>query len=172
MDKKGAIEMSMTTIIVIVLGITLLILGLTFIRGIFTKIGGISDETFDKAQTMLTGLENVDQFLTVSPKRIEIEQGKDDVVSVIIANFGNQPITVTATATVRKNDPDLGCEFFEDSENLLIGSGKQQSLPLVVSDDDGALRRAGCNVIITGGPEGEDNVGSVIIEVVKSRGLV
>ena len=33
-SKKGAIELSMTTIIVIVIGITLLTLGLTWVRGL------------------------------------------------------------------------------------------------------------------------------------------
>ena len=70
MTKKGAIELSMTTIIVIVLGVTLLILGFVFIKGIFGSLGGISDTTFDKAQTLLTGLESVDSFLTVSPSMI------------------------------------------------------------------------------------------------------
>ena len=52
-NKKGAIEMSMTTIIVIVIGVTLLILGLIFVRGIFERIGGLSDQLFAQADNII-----------------------------------------------------------------------------------------------------------------------
>lgn len=51
--KKGAIELSMTTIIVIVLGITLLTLGLMFVRGIFSKINVITKTTFEDADKQI-----------------------------------------------------------------------------------------------------------------------
>ena len=38
MNKKGVIELSMTTIIVIVIGVTLLILGLTLVRILFEEV--------------------------------------------------------------------------------------------------------------------------------------
>ena len=61
-NKKGAIELSMTTIIVIVMGVTLLILGITFVRTIFTKIQNISETTFDQAGDILGEIENVNEL--------------------------------------------------------------------------------------------------------------
>ena len=58
-NKKGALELSINTIVVIVIGVTLLILGLVFVRGIFEKVQKISDTAFDKASELLGGLENV-----------------------------------------------------------------------------------------------------------------
>ena len=49
-SKKGAIELSMTTIIVIIMGITLLSLGLIWIRGTFSEITGLSKGAFEKAE--------------------------------------------------------------------------------------------------------------------------
>ncbi|MFA5176490.1 MAG: hypothetical protein WC413_04515 [Candidatus Nanoarchaeia archaeon] len=52
-SKKGAIELSMTTIIVIILGVTLLSLGLMFIRGMFDKINDITKQTFESADEQI-----------------------------------------------------------------------------------------------------------------------
>ncbi|MDD5133423.1 MAG: hypothetical protein PHD81_01100 [Candidatus Nanoarchaeia archaeon] len=52
-NKKGAIELSMTTIIVIILGVTLLSLGLMFIKGTFGNITDITDKTFDQADDII-----------------------------------------------------------------------------------------------------------------------
>ena len=46
--KKGALELSVNTIVVIVIGVTLLILGLVFVRNIFTKIFSWISEDFSK----------------------------------------------------------------------------------------------------------------------------
>src|SRR3989338_7889465 len=77
MNKKGAIELSMTTIIVIVIGVVLLSLGLVWVRGTFLqadqeireKMGGdskfyISGQTFDlKVKSKITinvGVQNTE----------------------------------------------------------------------------------------------------------------
>src|SRR3989344_3701460 len=106
-NKKGAIELSMTTIIVIVLGVTLLILGITFVRTIFTKVGEISKGTFAKADTLLGQLENVNEFLTVTPTILELEIKKDDVAKVTIANFEEEAIDISAEVTAE--DKGLEC---------------------------------------------------------------
>ena len=48
-QKKGAIELSMTTIIVIILGITLLSLGLIWVKGTFGDITRLSRSAFEQA---------------------------------------------------------------------------------------------------------------------------
>jgi len=52
-NKKGAIELSMSTIIVIILGVKLLTLGLMFIRGIFTQIEDMTKVTFEDADKQM-----------------------------------------------------------------------------------------------------------------------
>src|SRR3989344_9488083 len=114
MNKKGAIELSMTTIIVVVIGVTLLILGLVFVRGIFTGLKDVSDSTLGKAKTLLgEGLEDVNKFLSLSPEAITIEQGKDDAIKVIVFNQDDKEIKVTAVASAVKADPKLRCLFWD-----------------------------------------------------------
>ena len=54
--KKAAIEMSMTTIIVIVLSLTLLIFGFVFVRSIMCTAIGLTDSVGDKAKDEINKL--------------------------------------------------------------------------------------------------------------------
>ena len=172
-NKKGAIEMSMTTIIVIVLGVTLLILGLTFVRTIFTKITAISSNTFDQAQDLLDQVDQVNEFLTINPEIKDIESGADGVIKVTIANFEESSIEVTAKALTQ--DPNLDCGFLTEGKvseaagPYMIKSGGQKGLALVIKDDgQGSLRTTGCSITIEGAPEGEDNKGDIVIHIIKT----
>lgn len=173
-SKKGALELSMSTIIIVVIGVTLLILGLTFVKGIFGKISGISEETFDKARELLVGLEDVNELLTISPSQTEIEQDGDDAIKVIIANFGEKDITIKAETT--SPDDKIDCAFADTltstSEQYILISGSQKSLALLIKDEKGPLRITSCNVIIEGAPMGEDNQQSVVIKVIKPSSLL
>lgn len=53
MNKKGAIEFSMTTIMVIIIGVAVLALGLTWIRGTFTQVGTLTETSLENAETIL-----------------------------------------------------------------------------------------------------------------------
>jgi len=167
--KKGAIELSMTTIIVIVMGVTLLILGITFVRTIFTKVGGISKETFARADTLLQGLENVNEFLTITPSIAEIEQTKDSVSIITILNLQGDSIKISAEVTPA--DKGIECIFGDTSkttsDSYTISSGKTKSLKLFIKDLKGNIRTTACNVEIIGAPEGEDNAETIPIRIVK-----
>lgn len=146
-SKKGALELSVNTIVVIVIGVTLLILGLVFVRNIFTKIDTLSSDAFGKAEGELGKLSGVDQTLTISPERIEVEKGGAKQVKVIIANLGGTTVTASAKATSGASST-LKCVFNdgipadETSETYTIASGEQVSLSLIVDD-------VGSNVGIT-----------------------
>ena len=49
MNKKGALELSMNTIIIIVIGVVLLSLGLIFVRGLFGQVESLSKSAFETA---------------------------------------------------------------------------------------------------------------------------
>ena len=53
MNKKGAIEFSMTTIMVVVIGVAVLALGLTWIRSTFTQVGTLTEQSLDAAETVV-----------------------------------------------------------------------------------------------------------------------
>src|SRR3989344_3991402 len=74
--KKGALELSVNTIIIIVIGVTLLTLGLLFVRNIFTQTTDLSQTAFENANRELDALGgNINEFLTISPETVRVKAG-------------------------------------------------------------------------------------------------
>jgi len=100
MDKKGAIEFSMTTIMVIIIGVAVLALGLTWIRGTFTQVGTITESALANAETIFgevgfTGKIGTPAVLIMKPndaKRYRVN----------LRNIESNDITVSATATIQQ----------------------------------------------------------------------
>jgi len=152
--KKGALELSVNTIVVIVIGVTLLVLGLVFVRGIFQKIDTLSAESFGRAEGELSKIAGIDKPLTISPQSIDLEVGGAKQVDVIIANLGGTTATVSATAT--SSSTTLKCVFNDNtpfdatSEQYSINSGDQVKLHLIADDKGSPIGIAGCIVQIQG----------------------
>lgn len=87
MKKRGAIELSMTTIIVIVIGVTLLSLGLVWVRSTFSNIKGLTDDAFQTAKEEIT-LTNRDPKLTV-PAELKINRGETKAFRMYLINDGS-----------------------------------------------------------------------------------
>lgn len=108
-NKKGAIELSITTIVVVVIGITLLALGLAWVSGIFEKLRGTTASAFEKVDAEVSeilGGSGVTRPLTVSPSRITLNKGKVNTAKITIANivpgaltFDDAYVAVTSQAT-------------------------------------------------------------------------
>ena len=76
-NKKGSLEISIQAIVIVVLAMTLLGLGLGFIKGMFANITKVSEGTFAKIEEqlqrdMVTGNDK----LVFSQTKIPIERGK------------------------------------------------------------------------------------------------
>ena len=178
-SKKGAIELSITTIIVIVIGVTLLILGLGFVRSIFGNISKISDTTFAKAQSFLEeGLEEVSSPITISPSQITIEQKGDDGAKLILANLDEEDISLSIKIIPSKSDKNIDCYIYnkegETTKNdgpYLISSGNQEKIVLIAKDKGGAIRSTACVILIEGLPAGQDNKETLLIKVRQKEGL-
>lgn len=88
--KRGAIELSMTTIIVVIMGITLLTLGLRWVYNIYGDIerqrGQMSEAMEQQIRDMFGESDKPLNLLTTS---ISIEQGKSYDLGIAIRNTGN-----------------------------------------------------------------------------------
>ena len=87
--RKGAIELSITTIIVVVMGITLLSLGLVFVRGLFGKLTQTTDDVFGKADTIIGALDIAGKFS--APSEIEVPQGSSKTFDIVVGHDGSLP---------------------------------------------------------------------------------
>ncbi len=177
LNKKAAIELSMTTIIVIIIGITLLSLGLIWVKSTFSNATDISDKAFEQAQGTISDIfEQVDEPVYVSPPSVKVEQGSAKNADLIITNFEEEQIKVKAN--IRSSDQKLKClfadtdsqEFKTTSQEYTLNSGKAVKIKLIIdSDKTTNLGTKACNIEV---PALEDsNTQSLIIEVVKKQGL-
>lgn len=85
-SRKGAMELSMNTIVVVVIGITLLVLGLVFVRGIFDKIRGTTEKVFAEADTELEDMMGTEQRINVQTT-INIQPGRQVKIPIKMCNI-------------------------------------------------------------------------------------
>ncbi len=102
-EKRGAIELSITTIVIVVIGVTLLTLGLVFIKGIFGKLTTLSDEIFGKSSTIIDTL-TIDAKIS-SPSSVNVEQGKTTTFKVHVGHDGTLSGTKTFTVQLTPRFP-------------------------------------------------------------------
>ena len=87
MNKRGAIELSMSTVVIVVMAIVLLSLGIVFIRGIMSKISGTSESAFEAADKEIRDLMGADDAFYLSGPGHEIKIGDDKNINAGIQNF-------------------------------------------------------------------------------------
>jgi len=89
MNKKAAMEMSVGTIVTIVLLMTVLILGLVLVKSIFSSAKGAIDLTDQQLRDEIQQLFSEEKKLVIYPstRLVEIKQEKIDGVGVGIKNL-------------------------------------------------------------------------------------
>ncbi len=99
MGKKAAIELSMTTIIVIVLSIVLLILGFVFVRSIMCKAIGFTDQIGAKVDGEIKRLfeSSSDDIVCIgSDTRVAMTPGEENIIRCAfnVKSQGNYRVTL------------------------------------------------------------------------------
>jgi len=137
LKRKGAIELSMTTIVVIIIAIVLLSLGLVFVRGMFAKIGELSDQAFLQAEKEIEDKMRGDQKVYIGGTTFDVGVGKSQTVSAGIQNLEGTPLsfklqatsptTNRAGLTVNVND------WFLFTPAKTVPAGEKSPMPFVIS---------------------------------------
>ena len=130
-DKSGAIEMSIGTIVIIVLAMTMLILGIFLVQKIFKSATGAVDLTDEQLRSEINKLFGEDKELVIYPssRRVEIKQGKTDGVGIGIKNFDATDVySYNVVANSGNNCP----EDFEDTDafNLIILGDSEEGIAI------------------------------------------
>tara|TARA_Y100000310_G_C20233495_1_gene601358 strand:+ start:105 stop:632 length:528 start_codon:yes stop_codon:yes gene_type:complete len=172
MNKKGAIELSMTTIIVIVIGITILSLGLAWISSIFTDVGELTSGAFEQGATQIAAIfGSSNEEVALSPGETTIGQGDTETVTLAIRNSGTTSATevyatVEALAFGGGNTDTVLCGFDDtgtDTTNKYnLGSGDSTSRGLIVKDVGSDLGTYICAITVHGLPTGEKQTSLVV----------
>ncbi len=105
-NKKASLEISIQAIVIVVLAMTLLGLGLTFIRKQFGGLETIREEISEQVkQKILDDLIENDKKLSFSRTEIEIDKGKSQVLTIGIRNKKDSELSYTMRFT-GISDPD------------------------------------------------------------------
>jgi len=91
MDKKGAIEFSMTTIMVIIIGVAVLALSLTWIRGTFSNVNTLTEEALAGAETIVSELGATGKIGV--PASLILEPGQVKKFQVTVRNERGEDIS-------------------------------------------------------------------------------
>lgn len=88
-SKKADLSISINAIVIIVLAMTFLGLGLTFVRGMFKNIGETTTKVSEQIeQQILDDLRRGDKKLSFPQEEVSIEGGKSTVIAIGIKNTG------------------------------------------------------------------------------------
>jgi len=133
--KKGAIELSMTTIIVIILGVVLLSLGLVFVQGIFKKITTISDQAFLVADEEIRSKMGSDELFYIGGKNIELGAGKSITINTGIRNVGPGSTEFKITGVCENNKITV----VSSNTAKTIKEGDKGGIPIIIQVDKTAI---------------------------------
>ncbi|MEK6913150.1 MAG: hypothetical protein AABW47_00575 [Nanoarchaeota archaeon] len=134
-NSRGQMEMSVGTIVTIVLLVTLLILGVVLIKNIFTVAKGTVDLTEQQMRNEINKLFADDKEVVIFPgtRLVEIKQGTSDGVLLGIKNLGNDKdeYSYSTRAEIGKNCPSSFTEqkamdliiLGETGDKIILESG-------------------------------------------------
>jgi len=131
-NKKAAIEMSIGTIVVIVLAMTMLIMGLVLIKSIFSgatyNVDTINDKVKEQINKMFEEDDSAAIVVYLADSKAVIKKGNDFGVAFAIKNLGTGSVAEKFTYEVKLGDDpsDLKkqCGITEAQAMALIIKGK------------------------------------------------
>ncbi len=92
-NKKSSLEMSIQAIVIVVLAMTLLGLGLGFIKGMFKNITGTTEDVSEQVkQKVLDDLVQGDKKISFPNTELNIDKGGSEVLTIGIKNKGDNPL--------------------------------------------------------------------------------
>ena len=170
-NKKAAIELSMTTIIIIIVGVTLLSLGLMWINNIFGEVDVLTDDAFSTARKVVQQDMAPDDSFYVSGYTIEARKGKMTTFYVGVQFSGEigdeKKYTITARAFNEDgsgaNNDDI--KFILPPENTEVKAGEVKGFPVGIKIGKNVAKGTVYSAIVTAEyGDGEDQE-TLIIEV-------
>ena len=135
MKKKGAIELSIGTIVIIVLSMSMLILGLVLVKNIFTgsseNILQINDKVKDKINKLF--VDDKKTLIYLSNKKAEIKKNEEWGIAFGIKNLAaGTPEAGEFSYEVKVSDSDAEekCGVSEEEINRWIITGRTGNIPI------------------------------------------
>lgn len=147
MKKKAALELSVGTIVILVLAMAMLILGIVLVRNIFTGAGDAVELINDNVKAQINALFNEDDSkkmeIYLPNHEAKVSPGKNYIVRFAVKNV----LQDVSGSTEFKYETDVneiesGCPITVNKANDFIKIGRRGSLAVAPGQDpkEGLLR--------------------------------
>ncbi len=146
-SKKGSLSLSMEAIVVVVLAMTLLGLGLTFVRNMFKDIGSTTGEVQAQVRDQILGtLRTGTDKLALQSNQVNLETGESKLFAIGVANKDPTSIDITLNISIVQAQrvdklPFVGDEvdffYVPGPYTLGVGDGDAYNLRLTAGNDKG-----------------------------------
>ncbi len=116
-NKRASLEISIQTIVIVVLAMTILGLGLVFIRNQFGGLGNIQDEIQESVkQKIIDDLLQNEKPVSFPRTQINIDKGKSEILAIGIKNKKDTPLyyKMRFTAISGPENQPLASDFLND----------------------------------------------------------
>jgi hypothetical protein len=143
MQKRGALELSVNTIVIVVIGVALLSLGLIFVRQTFGGLTDMSKAIFGTADIEITKLQSGSKFTV--PTTVNVKQGQVVRQAIHVGHtgdpdcpsgsafslkLGGSPTSVCNTAGVPANTI---CAKIISSNSVTLKAGEEGTFVIAVA---------------------------------------
>jgi|SRR3989338_576290 len=121
--KKGSLELSIQAIVIIVLAMTLLGLGLLFVRSQFQQIQTIGTEVQEQVREQIVSQLRTSGEKVSFPRSIQLSRNEQKVITLGVQNIGAQTLYFKVNVSFDASNSDPGFESFNiryQSECLLL----------------------------------------------------
>jgi hypothetical protein len=129
-NKRGALQLSVNTIVVIVIAVVLLSLGLVWVRGIINKLEVLTDEAFLQADREIKERMGSDEKFYISGVEFEVDIGKSQTINVGINNLLGRDTNFRVVVEGADDKSDPG--WFIVPKAQVIKSGEKKGIPIVI----------------------------------------
>lgn len=152
MHKKAALELSINAIVIVILAMTLLGLGLGFVRNMFRDIGDTTTQVQDQMkEQILDDLRRGDKKLSFPSQRLTIEGGDEEIVAIGVKNTeastlnfkielseieGDNVTQVISDPGLATNSKDYS--YFWDSNEQILSPGDANVYGITLKASSGA----------------------------------
>jgi len=133
--KKGAIELSIGTIVIIVLAMSMLILGMVLVKNIFSGATAVTDMTNEQLKNQVSKMFGEDKKLVVYPDtgRIDAKGGELSGFGIGIKNLlegSNAGTSFNYEVVVADDDIQKKCGVSEREAEDWITTGRSERLEI------------------------------------------
>jgi hypothetical protein len=134
--KRGSLEISIQAIVIVVLAMTLLGLGLGFIRGMFKNITGTTEGVSEQVrQQILEQLRDTGQPLSFPTDQVKLNFDEETIISIGVQNVDDAPLDFRILVDrIQPNQEELSSgtvpgsygAFFWDETDQILAPGESK----------------------------------------------